>query len=211
MATVWNILRYFLCYSSRSVFILYHNCIVFTAWCVFFQVLSRFLHSFCIKSLFVWLRLTFTKMLLIAPKPRANKMLMKLADTNTSVWVASPIPHLSRYHFALFDKQSYLLSVLAGWLTLNHSLSRTLTHQRRTIRTIFHCKVQLRLRVDSTDRRRCTGLIAISWCDALPVVLAPFRTGGWDHSRRPHAHLLRRSLHQFTAFSIVSKWYKLAR
>lgn len=57
------------------------------------------------------------------------------------------------------------------------------------IRTIFHCRVQLHLRVDSTDQRHCRVLKAVSWCDALPSELARFQTRGWDRLRCHHAHL----------------------
>ena len=86
-------------------------------------------------------------------KPRANKMLMKLAD-----WAA----------FNLFCRSLFLSSASLHslcfyiiWFSCS-SLASALTHRRRMIRTIFHCTVQLRLQVDSTGQMRCRALTIAS-------------------------------------------------
>ena len=73
------------------------------------------------------------------------------------------------------------------------------------IRTIFHCIVQLRLRVDSTDRMRCRALTIASLCVVRLTWSALFHFEGLGRSRHRLVRLPRHFLRQSKVTSETAK------
>ena len=124
-------------------------------------------------------------------KPRANKMLMKLAD-----WVASNLFCRSLF---LLIASSHSLCFYIIWFSA--ARWEELTHRRRMIRTIFHCTVQLRLQVDSTGQMRCRALTIASLYVVRLTWSALFHSEGLGRLTHRHVRLPSHFLRQLEQFS----------
>ena len=122
---------------------------------------------------------------------------------------ADEVSRLSRLQsllsIALFVKCFFTLSLLLHNLICMQLVGQ-LTHRRKMIRTIFHCTAQLRLQVDSTDQKHCTGQTITSLCDAQPAWSALSRFTGQAHLRCLLVRLPRHFRHRS---EVISKHFKI--